>query len=221
MTKKKVIVMGKGSLAIKIANWFLNSRQYQLVGLVPVVPEPAWSDSLITWAKNKGIFYITSGDYQDIPGTESRGWCIDLVFSVFYDKIIETDFISRCKQILNLHNGPLPKYRGVRPINWALKNGEKEHGVTIHEITGQIDAGPIITQIKFPIDPQVDEVIDVYNRSLEYGWKLFCQTMPRLDKIKPMPQDDLLSSYYSHKDIKKLAERKDFSRKDSLNNMRS
>ena len=45
---------------------------------------------------------------------------------------LKQNFIDSCKNIINLHNSPLPKYRGVRPINWALKNGEHSHGVTIH-----------------------------------------------------------------------------------------
>ena len=209
---KKVIVMGKGSLGIKVANWFLASPDYELIFVVPVVPEPGWTDSIIDWAKKNNLSYIASGKYQDIPGVKDDHWAIDLVFSVFYDRIIKADFISRSGQILNLHNGPLPKYRGVRPINWALKNGEKEHGVTIHQIIESIDAGPIIAQIKYPIDPEKDEVVDVYHRALDYGWQLFCQTMPILDKIKPQDQDEVLSSYYSQKDIEGLFERKGFRR---------
>jgi len=211
---KKVIVMGKGSLAIKVADWFLASQEYELVGIVPVVPEPNWTESIIAWAEKNNVSYVASGRYQDIPGVKNVDWTLDLAFSVFYDKIIKPDFISKCKQILNLHNAPLPKYRGVRPINWALKNNEKEHGVTIHQIIDRIDAGPIVAQIKYPIDSEKDEVIDVYNRALDYGWQLFCQTMPELDKVKPKDQEEVSSSYYSGGDVEGLFERKGFKRGD-------
>lgn len=212
---KNVIVMGKGSLAIKIADWFLASQEYELVGIIPVVPEPTWTDSIIQWAKKNKVSYVASGNYQDISDVEEDGWTIDLAISVFYDKIIKPDFLSKCRQVLNLHNAPLPKYRGVRPINWALKNNEKEHGVTIHQIIDRVDAGPIIAQIKYPIDSEKDEVVDVYNRALDYGWQLFVETMPTLDKIKPKAQDEALSSYYSQKDTPALSERKDFKRSSS------
>jgi hypothetical protein len=35
-----VALMGKGDLSIKIAEWFYCSKQYNLVGVVPVTPEP-------------------------------------------------------------------------------------------------------------------------------------------------------------------------------------
>ena len=60
----------------------------------------------------------------------------------------------------------------------GVKNNEVEHGITIHEITPGIDDGPIVGQLKYSIYPQFDEVVDVYRRSLEYGWILFQQTIP-------------------------------------------
>jgi methionyl-tRNA formyltransferase len=110
----------------------------------------------------------------------------------------------------------LPKYRGVSPINWALKNGEQEHGITIHEITPGIDDGPIVGQVKYSIYPEFDEVIDVYNRSLEYGWTLFQHTIPLIDGIKPRPQDDRQATYYNKGDNSRLAERSGFIREANM-----
>ena len=53
-------------------------------------------------------------------------------------------------------------------INWALKDGCNEHGVTIHEVTSGVDNGPIISQIKYSIYPEFEEVIDVYKKSLKF-----------------------------------------------------
>ncbi len=212
----QTIVMGKGSLAIRIADWFLDSDEHELVLVVPVVPEPAWTDSLLEWAGRKGVRSVESGDYREIPELSDEGWRPDLVFSVFYDRIIREVFIERCARILNLHNGPLPKYRGVAPINWALKNREDRHGATIHEITPGIDDGPIVAQVEYSIYPELDEVIDVYDRALAYGWTLFEQTMPLLERIEPQPQDEQKATYFSHADDPLLEERRGFTRAASL-----
>jgi methionyl-tRNA formyltransferase len=212
---QSVVIMGKGDLAIKVANWFLHSEKYRLVAIVPVMPEPAWTQSLATWGRANGVPIIESGHYKDLPQISTADGGIDLAVSVFYDKIIKAWFIDRCKRIINLHNGPLPKYRGVSPINWALKNEEDEHGVTIHEITRGVDDGPIIGQLKYSIYPEFDEVVDVYKRSLEYGWVLFQQTIPLLDKIKARHQDCGKASYYSKLDNPRLGERSNFTRKAS------
>lgn len=209
---KRVVLLGKGDLAIRVAEWFLSTDGYDLTGVVPVVPEPGWSASLIEWAEGNGVPYAASGHYDEFVGPDDSGWDTDLAFVVFYDKIVPASFISRCGRILNLHNSPLPKYRGMAPINWALKDGRPMHGVTIHEITPGIDDGPIVAQLTYSIYPEFDEVVDVYRRALEYGWTLFAQTLPILDRIEPRPQDEGEATYFSAGDQARLGDRRDFTR---------
>jgi methionyl-tRNA formyltransferase len=211
-TLQRVILMGKGELAINVGEWFRRSEQYELVCVVPVIPEPSWTDSLAGWARGQGLPVVASGHYRDIPDLQDPDWRIDLVFSVFYDRIIRPWFIEKAHRVLNLHNGPLPRYRGVCPINWALKNAERMHGVTIHQITPGIDDGPIFGQLMYSIYPECDEVVDVYRRALRYGYTLFEQTMPLLDLIQPQPQREAESTYYSKKDSIRLGERSGFTR---------
>lgn len=213
---KRVILLGKGELAIRAAEWFLQSKDHDLVAVVPVMPEPKWAPSLTAFCKSRSVNIIESGHYKDLPGVREDGWKIDLAVSIFYDKIIKDWFIRKCDRILNLHNGPLPRYRGVSPINWALKNGENEHGVTIHEVTPGIDDGPIVSQVKYSIYPETDEVIEVFNRAIEWGWQLFQQTMPMLDKLKARPQDESQALYYSKREDHLLGERTNFTRAQSL-----
>ena len=208
----RVIVLGKGELAVRVADWFFEAPDYQLVTVVPVVPEPSWTASLADWSREHRVPFVESGDYRDLDGVDDADWRIDLAFSVFYDQIIPHWFIAKCGRILNLHNSPLPRYRGVSPINWALKNGEQEHGVTIHEITPGVDSGPVVAQLKFSIYADVDEVEDVYVRALAYGWVLFQQTMPRLSVIQPRAQDEGLATMYTRAQDALLEERRGFRR---------
>jgi methionyl-tRNA formyltransferase len=97
-----------------------------------------------------------------------------------------------------------------------LKNGEIEHGVTLHEITPGIDDGPIVAQVKYSIYPQFDEVIEVFNRALEYAWTLFQQTMPNLDKIKARQQNNSEATYYDLGQNSLLGERRSFRKAESL-----
>jgi methionyl-tRNA formyltransferase len=213
---KNVILLGKGTLAIRVAEWFHASPDYELARIVPVIPEPAWTDSLSDWGRAHGIPLVESGHTKDIPNVKDEDWHIDLAFSVFYDRIIKAWFIDKCGRILNLHNGPLPRYRGVSPINWALKNEEAMHGVTIHEITPGIDDGPIVGKIEYSIYPEFDEVGTVYPRALEYGWLLFQQTMPLLDQIQAKPQDEAKALYYDATKNSLLGERRFFTKAQSL-----
>ena len=214
--KRSVVLLGKGALGIRIAEWFLTQPDYDLRLVVPVIPEPTWTDSLSGWAEAHNRPLVRSGHYKDIPNVVGDDWHVDLAFSVFYDKIIKEWFIKKCTRILNLHNGPLPKYRGVSPINWALKNGEPQHGVTIHAITPGIDDGPIYGQVLYSIYPDFDEIRDVYARALEYGWTLFTQTMPLVEQITPMEQDHGRATYYTLQQNRDLGDRRDFTRRASI-----
>lgn len=213
--KTDVLLLDKGELAIQIGEWFLASPNHRLLAVVPSMPPPTWTASLPDWAQRRRVPLIESGRYEDLTELRDPDWKIDLAFSCFYSRIIRADFIRRCQRILNLHNAPLPRYRGVSPINWALKNEERNHGVTIHQITPGIDDGPIVNQVKFTIDPKVEEVIDVYRRCLKYGYTLFEDTLERLDHIVPVSQDESCALSYSRKDNDRLGDRRGFTRAES------
>jgi methionyl-tRNA formyltransferase len=207
------VVLGKGSLAIRVAEWFRSSPDFELRCVVPVIPEPSWTDSLVEWAQQRSVPHVKSGDWRDLPIEDGSGDLVaDLGISVFFDKILPREAIERFGRLLNLHNGPLPRYRGVSPINWALKNGERSHGVTIHEIAEGVDDGPIVAQLTYSIYPESDEVVDVYRRALEFGWVLFQQTMPILSRIEPRAQDESEATIYTTADNSGLGDRRDFTR---------
>ncbi|MEV7283673.1 formyltransferase family protein [Streptomyces sp. NPDC093252] len=47
---------------------------------------------------------------------------------------------------INVHTSMLPKYRGPLPVNWAIRNGDKEIGVSIHWMESEFDSGGILAQ---------------------------------------------------------------------------
>lgn len=192
MTVKTAIVLGKGPLAAKIAQWFHDGGDYALLGIVPVDPEPEWCRGFVAWA-----------DEHDVPVLALHDMAIrnkDVLFSCFYDRMIPVEVLSTCDLPLNLHPSPLPWYRGVRPINWALKNGRPEHGATVHVMTDKLDAGPIVAQVKFCIDPMRDEVEDVYRRTLLYAWPLFEDAMEHVKRgDPPLAQNEAFAcTHYAH-----------------------
>jgi methionyl-tRNA formyltransferase len=50
-----------------------------------------------------------------------------------------------------MHGSLLPKYRGRVPVNWAVLNGERETGATLHVMVKRPDAGDIVDQEPVPI----------------------------------------------------------------------
>ena len=49
-------------------------------------------------------------------------------------------------KIINLHPSILPLYPGLNTHDRVLQNNDISHGITIHYVSGELDAGPIIAQ---------------------------------------------------------------------------
>jgi methionyl-tRNA formyltransferase len=52
---------------------------------------------------------------------------------------------------LNLHPSALPAYRGPDPLFWIYRHGRLRTGVTVHHLTTELDAGPIVEQARFDL----------------------------------------------------------------------
>ena len=54
-------------------------------------------------------------------------------------------------RILNVHPSLLPAFPGLHPQQQALDHGVKVSGVTVHIVTADLDAGPIVVQRTVPV----------------------------------------------------------------------
>jgi methionyl-tRNA formyltransferase len=200
----KVVVFGKGLLACRIAGHFLQSEQHELVAVVPSPTTSSVFASLADFAQEHGVAALTLSDIDPSLG-------VDIGFSCFFSQIFRQHHIDTMGRLVNLHNAPLPRYRGMRPLNWALKNGETDHGVTIHEVDTGIDTGPIISQCTFPVF-EGDEVIDLYLRAHGFAWELFLATVDRLHELPARVQQDERATYYHSSQSEQLGDRLGFTR---------
>jgi phosphoribosylglycinamide formyltransferase-1 len=55
------------------------------------------------------------------------------------------------RKILNIHPSILPSYKGLNTFQRAIDNKEREHGVSIHIVTPELDDGPVIVRGRYPI----------------------------------------------------------------------
>jgi phosphoribosylglycinamide formyltransferase 1 len=53
--------------------------------------------------------------------------------------------------VLNIHPSLLPAFPGVEAQRQALDHGVKVTGATVHLVTGELDAGPIVLQASVPV----------------------------------------------------------------------
>jgi methionyl-tRNA formyltransferase len=82
----------------------------------------------------------------------------DIKLSVQYDRRLEDT-----RNAYNLHTGLLPDYGGTGILHHTIENGAHEQGLTFHAMTSQLDSGPILSKITYPVLPS-DSVVELYRR---------------------------------------------------------
>ena len=76
----------------------------------------------------------------------------DVLFSIANLRVLPDDVLARVRTAINFHDGPLPGYAGLNVTSWAILNGEREHAITWHLMTGDVDGGDVVVTERFPIE---------------------------------------------------------------------
>lgn len=97
---------------------------------------------------------------------------------------------------VNLHTSLLPRWRGASPVSAAIREGDRETGITIFRMDAELDRGPILASAPTPIGPD-DTVEDVTVRLADVGADLLIRTLPRIvsGELVPVEQDHARASY--------------------------
>ena len=78
----------------------------------------------------------------------------DILCLAGFMRILTAGFIQAYEgRMLNIHPSLLPKYKGLHTHERALEAGDAWHGCTVHEVTAELDDGPILGQARVPVEP--------------------------------------------------------------------
>jgi phosphoribosylglycinamide formyltransferase 1 len=81
----------------------------------------------------------------------------DVVVLAGFMRVLSADFVARYRgRILNIHPSLLPRHKGLDTHARALAAGDREHGVSVHFVTAELDGGPLIAQAVVPVLPGDD-----------------------------------------------------------------
>jgi len=90
--------------------------------------------------------------FEEAIDTALRNANVDIVCLAGFMKILSPTFIGEWEnRILNIHPSLLPKFPGLHTHEQALAAGAKLHGCTVHMVTEELDAGPIVMQSAVPV----------------------------------------------------------------------
>ncbi|MEE9142347.1 MAG: phosphoribosylglycinamide formyltransferase [Gammaproteobacteria bacterium] len=82
----------------------------------------------------------------------------ELIALAGFMRILTAPFVDAYSgRLLNIHPSLLPRYRGMNTYRRVLENGDPVHGTSVHFVTLDLDAGPLIAQARVAVRDDDDE----------------------------------------------------------------
>ncbi|WP_342268634.1 methionyl-tRNA formyltransferase [Spiroplasma endosymbiont of Aspidapion aeneum] len=192
----KVIFAGTIQISIEILSALLDIKEIDVIALI------CQPDSIIgrkkelkmceakKFALEQNIKVFSPSNIKDIY-EDLKALKPDFLITCAYGKIIPQNIIDIFTDCINVHGSLLPKYRGGSPLQAAIRNGDKESGVTLIRMVKAMDAGPIFCQKKFNID-QEENSQTIFEKAGKVGKELVKKHILKIfrKEIIPKEQDD-------------------------------
>ena len=131
---------------------------------------------------------------DDFPSAEARDGAIgqalteaacDLALLAGYDQVLRGSYFAVFGgRTINIHPSLLPRHGGRGMLGLAvhaavLAAGDEETGVTVHDVTPALDAGPAILQVRVLVLPG-ESATDLAERVLEVEHRVLVEVLARL-----------------------------------------
>jgi phosphoribosylglycinamide formyltransferase 1 len=117
----------------------------------------------------------------------------DLALLAGYDQLLRPGYFAAFRgRTINVHPSLLPRHGGAGMMGLAVHRaviaaGDAETGVTIHEVTPDLDAGPPLVQVRVPVYPG-EGAEELADRLLATEHELLVSVLARLaaEGVQPM-----------------------------------
>jgi phosphoribosylglycinamide formyltransferase-1 len=129
--------------------------------------------------------FADAGDRDAAIGLAFREAGCDLVLLAGYDQLLRPPYFSEYwGPTINIHPSLLPRHGGAGMMGLAvhqsvLHAGDEETGVSIHRVTSDLDAGPLLAQARVPVHPG-DDAPTLARRVLAMEHRLLVDTLAGL-----------------------------------------
>ena len=182
-------IIGEESLAIHCAGLVL-AQGHQLLGIISSKP------NIKEWAFQHGVPYIDQClAYEELLLKTP----FDYLFSIVNQNILSPALLKQPNHLaINYHDALLPRYAGVNATSWAILNQEKQHGITWHVMTEQVDAGDILKQAMVPIEDN-ETALSLNVKCYQAAIEAFKELLLELNEgtYTRTPQDLTQRTYYA------------------------
>jgi phosphoribosylglycinamide formyltransferase-1 len=161
--KLGVLVSGRGSNLEAVLAAVADGR---LAGVEPVLVisnRPGVRALEVAAAHGVPTRVLRRGDYPDAAARDiASGAALseagaDLALLAGYDQLLHRSFFDAFGgRTINIHPSLLPRHGGKGMVGLAvhrsvLAAGDRETGATVHVVTAELDAGPMLQQVRLPV----------------------------------------------------------------------
>jgi methionyl-tRNA formyltransferase len=132
----------------------------------------------------------------------------DLIISVACPYVLKPSVLSVPRLgCLNIHNAPLPRYKGMMPTFWQLYHGETAVGCTVHYMVPKIDEGPAVMQSSLKIEPG-ESLHHLMIRCKRHGAHCMAEVIRNIENggCEPKALDESKGSYFTFPTIGEMRE---------------
>ncbi|MEC8904692.1 MAG: phosphoribosylglycinamide formyltransferase [Pseudomonadota bacterium] len=178
VTKICVLISGNGSNLQAIIDEIKGGRlNAKISGVISNRPNAYGLER----AKEAGIEAVcldhtdfdTRESYDEALKAQIDAFGADCVVLAGFMRILTPEFVdSFAGKLVNIHPSLLPKYKGLNTHQRAIDNGDKEHGVSVHFVTPELDGGPVIIQSRVPVFDE-DTASDLAERVQEQERRIY------------------------------------------------
>ena len=111
----------------------------------------------------------------------------DFLVVVSYGQILSQEVLDwPTVAAVNVHASPLPLLRGASPLQHAVLQGLPESGVTVQRMVKELDAGPILSAARIPLERR-ETSATLHDKLKVLGAELLLKTLKA--PLKETPQD--------------------------------
>lgn len=150
-----MLASGRGSNLQALLDAIADGRLHaEIVGVFSDTPDaPALQrvPEALRWSRNAKS-YADRAEFDRELADALAACAPDWIVCAGYMRILGDALVERFRgRMLNIHPSLLPKYRGLKTHARALEAGDAEHGVSVHFVIPELDAGAVIAQARVPV----------------------------------------------------------------------
>jgi methionyl-tRNA formyltransferase len=154
------VFIGSGPFAVPSLRALATDPAVKIVGVVTAPPRPAGRGLEVVRtpvhevASELGLAPVLTPRRLRDPAAVDEVLATKpaLIVLADYGQIVPPTLLDVRKGALNLHPSLLPRHRGASPIPATILAGDSETGVTLMRMDEGLDTGPIVAQVRSPVD---------------------------------------------------------------------